>query len=245
MTYQEYMSQWQARFDRDMNAMPDPWIVSHKLQEKITPEGALKPFYGATTVYRMSERDIAACKVVRDRLFERHGGRIVGLAPDTYHLTVHALSNGYNVANDNESIRRSIAETEPKVAKAFRDIARLQVDRTIAMRALGVSTGGKDIIGIKFVPAAEADFELLIELFDRMETVYSLKEFYVPHVSLGYHQIRQHTPEEVSDLYDTLRQINKDIDLTIELAVADMVYQHHYDMGDFRDVFDVRGFAGH
>lgn len=244
MTYQEDMNRWQSRFDRDMNEMAVPWVISHKLVEKITSEGTMKPFYGATTVYRMSERDRTACKAARDRLFERHSKQIAGLAPDTYHLTVHALSNVYNVANDNALIRRSMEETEPRVIAAFREIARLYANRTIAMRALGISTAGKDIIGIKFVPASRNDYTLLIDLFDRMEAVYPLKELYVPHVSLGYHQIRHHTPEEVADLYETLRDINRDIDLTIELAVADMVYQHHYDMGDFRDVFDVRKFAG-
>mgnify|MGYP001259443703 CR=1 FL=1 len=243
MGFGNYTEQLIARFDRDRKEMPVQWTISEKLLEKITEDGKMKPFYGATTVMKLSEQDKAACKAVRDRLFAEHGNRLVGLEPDSYHLTVHALSNVYNVANDNELILRSIRNTEPKVEAEFRTIAHLYSRSTIRMRALGVSTGGKDIVGIKFVPVSESDYTILIDLFERMEKVYPLGEFYVPHVSLAYHQIRHHGPQEVAALYDALTRINLDLELTIELEVASLVYQHHFHMNDFRDVFGIREFA--
>ena len=111
------------------------------------------------------------------------------------------------------------------------------------MRALGVSTSGKDIVGIKFVPASEEDYDILIELFNRLEGIYPLGEFFVPHVSLGYFQLRPYGPEEVADLYETLHQLNREMNLTIELDVAELVYQHHYHMNDFRDVFGIKAIA--
>ncbi|MBB6633183.1 hypothetical protein [Cohnella thailandensis] len=242
MTHPEFTEKLVELFDRQMDEPPSPWAVSEKLLEKITPSGEMKPFYGATTVIMLSRKDNEACLAVRDRLFGEHGDLLVALDPDTYHLTIHALSNVYNVANDNELIKRSIQDTEPKVEAEFRRIAERYQGRTIRMRALGVSTGGKDIIGLKFVPCSEEDSLLLTDLFERMEAVYPLGERYVPHVSLGYHQIREHSPEEVRGLYDTLRRINRELELTIELEVAELVYQHHYHMNDFRDVFAVKEF---
>ena len=168
-----------------MNDLPLPWTVSDRLLRKVTADGEMMPFYGATTVIMLSDKDRNSCLDVRDHLFGKHGDRFVALAPHTYHLTIHALSNAYNVDGDDGMIRHSIERTEPQVKTEFQRIAAQFGDRSIRMRALGVSTGGKDIIGLKFVPEAKEDCELLIDLFDRLEAVYPLGESFVPHVSLA------------------------------------------------------------
>ncbi|OXS53813.1 hypothetical protein B1A99_28345 [Cohnella sp. CIP 111063] len=243
MDYRTYSDRLISLFERQMNDLPLPWTVSDRLLRKVTADGEMMPFYGATTVIMLSDKDRNSCLDVRDHLFGKHGDRFVALAPHTYHLTIHALSNAYNVDGDDGMIRHSIERTEPQVKTEFQRIAAQFGDRSIRMRALGVSTGGKDIIGLKFVPEAKEDCELLIDLFDRLEAVYPLGESFVPHVSLGYHRVGPHSPEEVIALYDTLRRINRELEMTIELDVCELVYQHHYHMNDFRDVFAVKDFA--
>lgn len=242
MTYLEYTEHLTTKFNHDINKMPLPWVISDKLSEKITLSGEMKPFYGATIVIMLSEQDKAACIDIRNRLFEKHSHMFVGLDTDTYHLTIHALSNVYNVANDNERIRQSIQEKESMVEATFRSFAKKYGQDKIRMKLLGVSTSGKDIIGLKYVPYEESDYEILIDLFNVMEQVYPLGESFVPHVSLGYFQIRDYRDEEITALYNTLHQLNNDMDLTIELEVAELVYQHHYHMNDFRDIFRVKDF---
>ena len=198
MTFTEYTNQLTLKFTRDMKEMPLPWKISGKLGEKITLTGEMKPFYGATTVIKLSERDKMACIDICNRLFEQHGELFVPLEHDTYHLTIHALSNAYNVAKDDELIRQSIEEKEPVVMSTFRSFADVYGHEKIRMKALGLSTNGKDVVGFKYVPCEESDYERLIHLFNAMENVYPLGEFFVPHVSLGYFQIREYGDEEIN-----------------------------------------------
>ena len=44
-------------------------------------------------------------------------------------------------------------------------------------------------------------------------------------------------------LYETLHQLNNEMDMVIELDIAELVYQHYYHMNDFRDIFKVGDFC--
>ncbi|RED55960.1 hypothetical protein [Cohnella lupini] len=242
MTFEEYSEHLTTLFTTNMNKVPIPWVISNKLSEKITLSGEMKPFYGATTVIKLSEQDKSACIAIRNRLFAKHGNCFAKLETDTYHLTIHALSNVYNVAKDDELIRQRIRDIEPMVEAAFRLFAKQYGRDKIRMKALGVGTSGKDIIGLKYVPCEESDYAILIDLFNILEKVYPLGEFFVPHVSFGYFQIRDYRDGEITALYETLNQLNSEMDLTIELDVSELVYQHHYHMNDFRDIFRVKDY---
>lgn len=226
-------------FLQNMTNMPKEWTISDRLSEKITPDGKLRPFYGSTSVIALSEQDGALCRKVQDDLFTRHADMFVKLHPETFHLTIHAFSNPYSVSPDIDEIKKNMAAFEPLIQEEFRAIGRLYKDKKIRMRALGTSTGGGDVISLKFIPATEADSYMISDLFDRLEKLYPLHKPYIPHVSLGYFKLKQYKPSEIAGLYDTLRLLNAGAGFEIELEVNHLAYQHHYHMNDFRDVFRV------
>lgn len=240
--YAAYTRSLLEKFERNTTEVPEQWVMSDRLSEKITEDGQLQPFFGATSVIMLSQRDTAACRDVQDRLWAKHGDMFVKLNPETFHLTIHAFSNVYSVSSDVEEIRREIAGLEGGIREEFARIAADYAGRTIKMKALGTSVGGRDVISLKFVPCASDDFALLSDLFNRMERLYPLGQPYMPHVSLGYFKIRPYERAEIAALFETLRELNE-APFEIELEVNRFVYQIHYHMNDFRDVFDIASFS--
>lgn len=241
-TFQQYVKDLAHSFENDMKQVPGEWIISEGLEAKVTADGRMNDFFGATTVIRLGEQDLTRCVGIQEELFRRHPEALVRIEPSTFHLTIHALSNVYSVSADEAAIRADIRRLEPMLEAAFRGIGERYGDRLIAMRCFGASTAGKDVVSLKFYPASAGDYETLISLFDRIETIFPLGRRFVPHVSLGYFRLRSYGREEIDALYETLQSLNDRGAFEIRLPVRDFVYQHHYSMNDFRDVFAVRDF---
>lgn len=242
MSYQEYVNQLVTMVENEMNQPSKEWVISERLSEKITQDGKMKPFYGATSVIKLSNEDIAKCREIQQRIMEPHGDMFVRLYPETFHVTIHAFSNAYTVSPDVREINEDIQKIQCDIEREFILISQAHRDKMINMRSIGVSTGGRDVVSLKFVPDSMEDYRVIMNLFDRFEDIYPLGKPYVPHVSLGYFKLKRFAPNEVQGLYHTLHQINQHLKLSIKLDIKQLVYQHHFHMNHFKDIFRVAQF---
>lgn len=238
-TFREYVEELTGNFERDMANRPEEWIISDRLSEKVTPDGKMNPFFGATSVIKLSEEDRGKCWRIQQELWEHHGNMLVELLPETYHLTIHAFSNVYNVSQNIDEIRAEMESLEGRIGEEMLRVGEIYGDTVIRMRALGTRTGGKDAVSINFVPAEERDFQVLADLYNRFETIYPLGNPFIPHVSLSYFKVKKFGREEFHRLYDTLDRLNAGTKFDILLDVRNFVYQHHYHMNDFRDMLGI------
>lgn len=236
-----FVQSLESQYRRDLSEQPAEWTVSPALHHKITEDGRMHAFYGATTVLKLNEEDKIKCRAVGERLFEGLPLPMVSILPETYHLTVHALSNPYNVpGGTTELVLADIARREETVAVLFRTVREEYGGEKIRMRALGPSTNGKDVVSLKFVPSQDRDAELLCDLFLRLESLLPLQKPYVPHVSLAYFLPRPYDAKQIAALYNRLRELDSDaFRFELTLDVMEMAYQRHSHMNDFRDIFTV------
>lgn len=237
MQQEQFLQQLRDSFAAEMSNKPKQWVISDRLHQKITEDGRMKPFFGATSVIHLSERDIASCNHVQEALFRKHPDMFVQIDQKTFHVTVHAFSNPYTVSHEISAIRQDIEKVRDIIENEFRKLAGMYHDRTIRMKALGASTAGKDVVSLKFEPSNEEDHLILIDLFQRFEAIYPLGSAYIPHVSLGYFKLVAYSVQEIDALYETLTEINAGLNMEIELELNQLAFQIHYDMNDFRDQF--------
>ncbi|MFE5324361.1 2'-5' RNA ligase family protein [Paenibacillus sp. NPDC056579] len=237
MNYEAYNAALSDSFHREMTASPADWCVSERLHQKITPDGRMNDFYGATAVIKLSDEDKIKCTDIQERLFQSHSSMLVKLIPETFHLTIHALGNVSNINGDIETVRALISKYEDAVQTVFREIRRLYVGEQIRMRSMGASTSGQDVVSLKFAPDSERDFTILIDMFHRLEAVFPLGRPFVPHVSLAYFRPLAFDKKEAVLLHKTLERVRKHAEFDIVLDVYYLVYQYHTHMNDFRDVF--------
>ncbi len=238
--YDEQMERWKQEFRRQLDSRPSEWTIADGLSAKITPDDRMNAFYGATTVIRLAETDREAVRRLQADLMEAAPDMLVPVDPATFHLTIHALSNVYSAGPEPDDVRRSIAAHEPLVEAEFRRIRADYGGRVVRMTALGVSTSGKDVVSVKYIPESRDDFDVLTDLFDRIEAIYPLRRPYAPHVTLGYFRLRRYDAAEIERLYDAMARLSRERALgAIELPVDGLAYQLHRHMNDFRDVFTV------
>lgn len=235
MTYKKYIEKLHQSYESNMNEKPVEWIVSKKLADKVRPDGHMNDFFGTTTVIKLSERDKAACTAIQAKMMERTGDMLAMLNPDTFHLTIHSLSNMSTVSRNINEIRSSIEAHDSKIKAEIRCIYDQYRDASIRMRSLGPSTTGNEAISIKFIPCSERDYELLMDLHRRIDAIFSLPNFFIPHVSLAYFKLIQYSPEQIEVLYDVMHELHE-FRFDIELAVDQFVYQYHYTMNDYKDI---------
>ncbi len=241
--HMHFISQLERQWKEQMSNKPQQWKVSEGLAAKIKEDGTMNDFYGYTTVIPLSDSDRLRCEQAQQMLLERLPDRLVALLPETFHLTIHALSNERNTTGGEDTVRQRMSCDEAGIEQTFREIAERYAGRNIAMRALGVSTNTRDVVSIKYVPEAAEDYALLIDLYERIRELSPERSTYIPHVSLCYFRLDGLQPPEIDLLYQTMEEINRSIKLDIVLEVDRFVYQMHRHMNDFPAIFAVKDFV--
>ena len=57
----EFAERIKASFRKNIETVPERWTISEGLKDKVSPDGRFAPFYGYTSVYRLSEKDASRC----------------------------------------------------------------------------------------------------------------------------------------------------------------------------------------
>lgn len=241
--YAHFVRKKEHEWQEQMHNKPAQWSISDGLSSKIKGDGTMNDFYGYTTVIPLREADQVRCQQAQQWLLDRLPHRLVQLLPETFHLTIHALSNERNTAGGVDKVQERMSQDEPQVEQIFREIAERYAGRHINMRALGVSTNTRDVVSIKYVPEAADDYALLMELHERIRELSPERGTYMPHVSLCYFRLDGLQPSEIDVLYQTMDEINRSLKLDIVLDVNRFVYQMHRHMNDFPDRFAVQDFV--
>lgn len=243
MSIGTYIQALEEKYRQERLERPSVWSVSPGLSRKVTEDGRMQPFFGATTVLKLREEEKALCRRVQEQLLDRLDAPLVAIDPGTFHLTIHALSNPYSVPGGTDpEIAADIERRREGVTDLFRDIRESYGEEQIRVRSLGASTNGKDVISLKFVPSDERSRAVLTDLFGRFEQFYPLHKPYVPHISLAYFLPRVYDSRQITALYDRLDQLEADgiTQFEVTIDILDLAYQHHAHMNDFRDQFTVR-----
>ncbi|MEW4371654.1 2'-5' RNA ligase family protein [Paenibacillus kandeliae] len=243
MDYTQFVKEKEREWQEQMNSKPAQWTVSDGLSSKIKEDGTMNDFYGYTTVIPLREADQMRCQQAQQLLLDRLPHRLVQLLPETFHLTIHALSNERNTAGGVGKVQEQMSQHESQVKQVFREVAERYAGRHINMRALGVSTNTRDVVSIKYVPEDSDDYALLMELHERIRELSPERGTYMPHVSLCYFRLDGLQPSDIDVLYQTMDEINRSIKLDIVLDVNRFVYQMHRHMNDFPALCTVQEFV--
>ena len=234
----EFAERIKASFRKNIETVPERWTISEGLRDKVSPDGRFAPFYGYTSVYRLSEKDASRCRAIQDKLLDSHGPMFVPLPEHTFHLTAHEFCNEYTVS----SSAAEIDAEEETIEKRIEDLFHKLHDsgrKDVSLIALGPSTSGSDVVSIKFVPKDDEDARILQDIFSESEDIWPVGRPYTPHVSLGYFKTEEFPQDAVESLYREIKALAEETDFTISFSVDDLVYQRHFDMQDFRKIFSV------
>lgn len=237
--YEEFIDRVCSAFSDQVWNVPKKWNISIPLRDKVSEDGHFLPFYGYTSVFKLSDGDRKICRSIQEELFAKNREMFVPLPPETFHVTAHEYANVYTVSKDTAAIDAANAKVMPGIIRFFHDLNGRYRDTVITLKALGPSTNGSDVVSIKFIPEKKEDCDLLEYIFDEAERIWPVGRKYTPHVSLGYFKLVDFSKEKIDSLYSDIQKISKSIDFKVNFSVGDLVFQRHFDMQDFRGLFTV------
>lgn len=232
------------KFNKQIETVPESWIISDGLRDKVSEKATYRPFYGYTSVFHLSEDEQKECSSILDKVLASSSDMLIPLPVSSFHITAHEFANEYTVSNRRDEIDKSNYEVLESIGALFHELNEEYDGRKISMRALGPSTSGSDVVSIKFIPSTKDDEAILETVFNKSEDIWPIGRKYMPHVSLGYFRTEVFAQDKVIALYDNLKAIRTNLDLHVTFSVRDLVYQRHFSMEDFRDLFSVADMNG-
>ncbi len=226
-SYDEYRKMLLDRFSSDTLNRPKKWKIAGNLVRKVSKEGFLQPFYGYTSIFDLSEAASAECRKRYDAFCGKAGSLVIPLPSPSFHLTLHTFWNENNSASP-EEVNRRMEVSRPLIRKAMDEIMKKYGDAIINMISPGISTNGRDVVSMKFIPTSEKDYGILCSMFLKMEGICPLGQPYVPHISFSYFKVRDYKREEIDTIYDAIDSINSGFGATeIPIAVSSLGFRMH------------------
>lgn len=244
MTFEEYCStvENEERSSLDYLASGSPWNVPGSLTAKVSPRGELLPFYGDTVVMPLEKVDFSQVESLQAALHREVPELFAQeLDPKHFHVTLHDLSNGPG--------RESLAEKMGQNREECRDIFEKTADyfnknphlSRIRLKSLYAYPSCNISVILGFVPAAEQDYRVLMNLCNLFDNVVYLDYWLRIHITLGYFKPYVFFDEQREALHKTLKVLGKG-GVSIELDLWKLAYQHFNDMNDYRTQFSLGDF---
>ena len=116
----ETLEQFRARTNYIWNPLPkEGFAASPRSGDKVSADGRLLPFYGNTTIFDLSQDDIAWLTGMQDALYAACGDILSErLRPETFHITLHDLLNG----TDWQALESGVQHTHAHAQQVVRGI---------------------------------------------------------------------------------------------------------------------------
>lgn len=206
------------------------------LMQKVDKNNAFRNFYGDTVVFtiddaiknKLCEYVNLLYQVVPECFCER-------LAPNTFHVTLHDLSNSpilHNVAEE-------LFYNEIKIIEVTNKLSKLK-NINIKMQSTYIFNMVNTSLVLGLFPATEADYCRLMELYFLFDGVKKLSYPLTPHITLAYYNINGFDLHSAELLASAVNKLNNEIELKIN--VSKLFYQKFRSMNDYIDIVNLTKF---
>lgn len=212
------------------------WEIKEGVTRKVNTYGQYLKFCGDTIVWPCDEKSIKNCFELQKKVYSSCSDLLAEpLDPSFFHITIHDLNNEFNVLNPNDlEIKMEDAKLQAfDVFKNLNDyLANNPEDSFINLNSIGLSTSNMVSFVLKFIPASERDFNIMMNLYNLFDEIVYLDYFLRPHISLGYFlpsNVGKYGMKEISKLMEYSRMHT--IDVTVN--IKEIVYQRFNDMNNY------------
>ncbi len=174
------------------------------LMKKVDGEGAFRPFFGDTVIFSLAEDDIRWLAQVQDALYEELWDCLAQrLSPDTFHITLHDLSNSpagwpSGMPGNNKRVNLRL------------DAARAHLPATLRLRSTCVFSMVNTSLVMGFEPLTEADCAALMTLYHSLDEVVRLSYPLTLHATLAYYRPGVYGQETLNRLNAALSRIGRE-----------------------------------
>lgn len=227
-TYQEFLNRMNSFEKKDINYGGKYFLGNPSLSQKVNTDNTFRSFFGDTVVFALDSKIKAQLAEYVDLLYrvapECFCERLV---PDTFHVTLHDLSNSPVL----QDVAEELFENELKVIEKISEIQK-HGNAVIKMKSKYIFNMVDTSLVLGLYPADEADYLRLMELYSVFDQVKVLNYPFTPHITLAYYHRNGFDKRSAGNLEDAVCQLNQD-EFEIDLYVDQLYYQKFRSMNDY------------
>lgn len=224
--YESYKDKLEELRIRSLENLEKEWNPKNELFYKVDKNGEYRNFRGDTIVFFLNEEDKRKVLEIQNKLYSKIGKLLSKpLSAEYFHMTLHDLCN-YNIT---ANIENCVKKNNKKVKKILNGV---KSNKVIKMNSLGLYNGGS-AIGIMFIPQNKNDLIYLLEIRKKFDILIEQKDFYIPHITLGYYLPIDYNSQEREQIYKTINEINRDLKIEINIEFNKLEYVHFENMDKY------------
>lgn len=199
------------------------------LCKKVDENGKMKKFIGNTTVFLLNDNNGFKDRVIyfQQVLYTMcHRMLSEKLRENTLHMTLHDLMNGLPEEVSQEDMKKLGDKIQNILSDLRKKPFKINLQSTWAFNMVNTSI----VLGLK--PCTQRDWDILTDIYRKVDEVYSLSYPFTPHVTLAYFKPGSYSGSEVEKLRYTIECLSEE-KLSVTFTEKDLVYQIFEDMNSY------------
>lgn len=160
------------------------------LVSKVNADGSYAPFFASTVVFVADQPCAQAVEKMQTVLHDSLGDMLASPLPvASCHMTLHDLISPemcVSDPSDGESYRREVDDSLNKAGIIVNAIRHEYAGKKIVMEADRVVNMVSKSLVLLLRPHSESDYELLLDLYRRFDSIVCLPYKLTPHITLAY-----------------------------------------------------------
>lgn len=223
-TYREFINRINGFEKREMD-LGERFRLNPSLFKKVNLDNTFKKFYGDTVVFQLDDAVKDKLEVYVDFLYatvpECFSQR---LNTDTFHVTLHDLSNSEFFAEVGDEIAANSTAIRQMPWQKFAG-TKIKFKSNFVFNMVGTSL----VLGV--CPKDENNFTGLMQLYGLIDGHKSLNYPLTPHITLAYYNVDGFDARSAEELQNVVNRLNGEIQF--EFVVQSLYYQQFESMNDY------------
>ncbi len=233
-TYQEFLDRIGSFEKRDVNYGNQYFKGNPSILQKVAKDNTFRDFYGDTIVFLLDESVRKQLEEYVELLYRAVPECFCRrLGSNTFHVTLHDLSNSPVLQN----IAEEIFNNELKVVEIAREIKKYE-NTKIKMKSKYIFNMVDTSLVLGLYPADGEEYKRLLELYSVFEKVKKLDYPFTPHITLAYYNVDGFDLKSARILEDTVYRLNGRA-MEMELEINNLYYQKFKKMDDYINIINL------
>lgn len=225
-TYLEFLNRINSFEKQEMDLGREYFKVNPSLLKKVNADNGFKSFYGDTAVFALDNSVKNKIDGYVDLLYRTAPECFCQrLSPDTFHVTLHDLTNSENFIDIEEEVKANGAK-----------ISQLTVPQNIKIKfksnCIFNMVGTSLVLGL--YPADEENYKKLMRLYEVFDGVKKLNYPLTPHITLAYYNVNGFDADSAKKLESTVDKLNAQ--KQFEFETQGLYYRRFTSMNDYQDI---------
>lgn len=230
-SYNDFLERVNKFEIRELSFYSNTFNPNTSLNDKFYTDKTFKKFYGDTVVFDLDTKQKNKISDIVEYLYaEVPDCFCQKLNSDTFHMTLHDLSNSCSLGNISDDLFLNEIRLLQKLKKE-----KIK-NETIKMKSNYIINMMNTSLVLALNPINEEEYNKLFELYNLVDTVKNLPYPFTPHITLSYFNPNGFSKFNMNKLICTVNEINKKT-LEFDISTNRLFYQKFTDMNTYINIF--------